>query len=117
MAKSTSDATAPRPLSGYKYFDQLDGLPTPLRPAGTQRDKAGNRNLFLDQYTQLLLLYFFNPIVTSLRAGRQYHTCEPESRLVARTLEQEWDELQREMTRLEAEFDRFMRTQPRRWGR
>nr|WP_202974008.1 recombinase family protein [Fimbriiglobus ruber] len=27
------------------------------------------------------------------RAGRQYHACEPENRLVARTLEQRWDEL------------------------
>ena len=54
-----SDATV-RPLSGYKYFDQLDGLLTPLRPAGTARDKAGNRQLFFDQYAQLLLRYFFN---------------------------------------------------------
>jgi hypothetical protein len=50
------------------------------------------------------------------RAGRQYHACEPENRLVARTLEQRWDELLREVTRLEAEFDRFTRTQPRPLG-
>ncbi|OWK41037.1 recombinase family protein [Fimbriiglobus ruber] len=47
------------------------------------------------------------------RAGRQYHACEPENRLVARTLEQRWDELLREVARLEAEFDRVRRTQPR----
>lgn len=50
------------------------------------------------------------------RAARQYHACEPENRLVARTLEQRWDELLREVTRLEAEFDRFARTQPRPLG-
>jgi hypothetical protein len=50
------------------------------------------------------------------RAARQYHACEPENRLVARTLEQRWDELLREVTRLEAEFDRFTRTQPRLLG-
>jgi DNA invertase Pin-like site-specific DNA recombinase len=47
------------------------------------------------------------------RAARQYHACEPENRLVARTLEQRWDELLQEVVRLEAEFERFTRTQPR----
>jgi hypothetical protein len=37
---------------------------------GTARDRAGNRQLFDDQYATLLLLYFFTPTVTSLR-GRQ----------------------------------------------
>ncbi len=37
-----------------------------LHDAGTQDDKAGNRRLFFDQYVALLLLYFFNPILTSL---------------------------------------------------
>ena len=40
----------PIPLAGYKYFQQLDSLLAPLRPAGTPRDKAGNRQLFFDQY-------------------------------------------------------------------
>ncbi len=35
--------------------------------AGTARDRARNRKLFLDQYAILLLLYFFNPSITSLR--------------------------------------------------
>jgi hypothetical protein len=38
-----------------------------LHAVGTDRDKAGNRRLFFDQYAALLLLYFFNPILTSLR--------------------------------------------------
>ena len=50
------------------------------------------------------------------RAARQCQACEPENRLAARTLEQRWDESLREGTRLEAEFDRFPRTQPRPLG-
>jgi hypothetical protein len=38
---------------------------------GTERDRAGNRDLFCDQYASLLLLYFFNPVLTSLRAIQQ----------------------------------------------
>jgi len=45
----------------------LDGL----HNAGCQRDRAGNRNLHMDQYMSLLLLYMFNPICTSLRAVQQ----------------------------------------------
>jgi hypothetical protein len=42
-----------------------------LHEAGTERDRAGNRKLFFDQYGALLLLYFFNPILTSLRGIQQ----------------------------------------------
>ena len=42
-----------------------------LHQVGTQRDKAQNRQLFFDQYGALLLLYFFNPILTSLRGIQQ----------------------------------------------
>jgi hypothetical protein len=47
------------------------------------------------------------------RAGRQYQACEPENRLVARTLERSWDEKLRAVGRLEAEFERFTRACPR----
>jgi len=50
------------------------------------------------------------------RAARQYHACEPENRLVARTLERRWDEALRAVQQLEAEFDRFTRAQPRPLG-
>lgn len=35
------------------------------------RDKAGNRELHFDQYCMLILLYLFNPVVTSLRGLQQ----------------------------------------------
>ena len=39
--------------------------------SGCGRDRAGNRQLHYDQYCLLLLLYMFNPIVTSLRGLQQ----------------------------------------------
>lgn len=47
------------------------------------------------------------------RAARQFQACEPENRLVARTLERRWEEALQAVQRLEAEFDRHTRTQPR----
>ena len=72
----------PKPsLAGFKYFEQLDSLLAPLRPASTARDTAGNRQLYFDQYAQLLLLYFFNPAVTSLRGVREFTTLEKVQRV------------------------------------
>jgi len=42
-----------------------------LHDAGCARDKAGNRQLHMDQYASLILLYMFNPICTSLRSLQQ----------------------------------------------
>jgi hypothetical protein len=58
-------------LQGLKYFKILKPLLDRLHDNATDRDRAGNRRLFFDQYTGLLLLYFFNPIVTSLRGIQQ----------------------------------------------
>jgi hypothetical protein len=54
-------------LAGFKYFQVLVPMLAGLHDDGTGRDKAHNRNLHLDQYTLLVLLYFFNPVVTSMR--------------------------------------------------
>ena len=53
-------------LVGLKYFDQLAPLLQRLHDDGCRRDRAGHRNLHDDQYCMLLLLYLFNPIVTTL---------------------------------------------------
>ena len=55
-------------LQGLKYFSSLMDLLPQLRHVATHRDRAGNRELFCDGYVGLLLIYFFNSIVTSLRA-------------------------------------------------
>ena len=70
-------AAKPRPLisqsqlQGLKYFSLILPLLEPLRDVATQRDRAGNRQLFCDQYVGLLLIYFFNSVVTSLRGLQQ----------------------------------------------
>ena len=46
------------------------------------------------------------------RAGRQYHAVEPENRLVARTLEQNWEQALRQQRSVNEERDRFLREQP-----
>jgi hypothetical protein len=58
-------------VQGLKYFKVISGLLERLRDAGCERDRAGNRQLHMDQYVALLLLYMFNPICTSLRALQQ----------------------------------------------
>lgn len=58
-------------LQGFKYFKAISGMLESLHEAGCQRDRAGNRQLHMDQYMSLLLLYMFNPICTSLRAVQQ----------------------------------------------
>ena len=58
-------------LQAFQYFDLLQPLLEKLHAAGTERDRAGNRVLFFDQYAALLLLYFFNPVLTSLRGIQQ----------------------------------------------
>src|SRR5215211_1386624 len=62
---------AAKDLQGFKYFEMVGPLLAGLHADGTEADKAGNRQLFFDQYVALLLLYFFNPILTSLRGLQQ----------------------------------------------
>lgn len=71
----------PRKLQGFKHFELLDGLLARLRPVGTERDRAGNRELYFDQYATLMILYYFNPTVTTLRGLQQFTTLEKVQRL------------------------------------
>jgi len=54
-------------LRGFKYFKVLSLILQRLHKEKSHH----NRELYFDQYIALLLLYFFNPIVTSLRAIQQ----------------------------------------------
>ena len=58
-------------LDGFKYFKKIAALLERLHDAGCARDRAGNRQLHLDQYLTLLLLFMFNPICQSLRGLQQ----------------------------------------------
>jgi len=71
MARKERPKITEEKLQGFKYFKILRPLLESLHQVGTQRDKAQNRQLFFDQYGGLLLLYFFNPILTSLRGIQQ----------------------------------------------
>lgn len=71
MPRQRRPEVTPSGLQGFKYFRLVLPLLDRLKQIGTERDRAGNRQLFYDEYVALLLLYFFNPVVTSLRALRQ----------------------------------------------
>jgi Transposase DDE domain len=58
-------------VRGLKYFDQLAPLLERLHDIGCKRDVARNRSLHCDQYCMLILLFFFNPVVKSLRGLQQ----------------------------------------------
>jgi hypothetical protein len=71
MPRQRRPEVTPSGLQGFKYFRLILPLLDRLQHIGTERDQAGNRQLFYDEYVALLLLYFFNPVVTSLRALQQ----------------------------------------------
>lgn len=71
MASDKRSAIREEDVQGLKYFRQLWPLLERLHEVGCQRDKAGNRELFMDQYCSLVLLFLFNPCVRSLRALQQ----------------------------------------------
>ena len=58
-------------IVGLKYFGLLTPLLARLHEDGCERDTAGNRELHYDQYCMLVLLFMFNPVVSSLRAIQQ----------------------------------------------
>lgn len=58
-------------LHGTRLFKSMQHLFERLHSVGTERDRAGNRKLFFDQYIGLLVLYFFNPSLQSMRALQQ----------------------------------------------
>lgn len=71
MAGKKRPKVREKDLTGLKYFDKLGPLLARLHNVGCERDKAGNRSLHYDQYCMLILLYLFNPLVTSLRGIQQ----------------------------------------------
>ena len=52
---------------GLKYFHRLLPLLGRLKDVGCERDTAGNRKLFFDDYVKLVLLYLWNPLIGSMR--------------------------------------------------
>ncbi|HIE98979.1 MAG TPA: IS4 family transposase [Fuerstia sp.] len=71
MPRAARPVIRDKDITGLKYFDQLAPLLERLHDDACARDTAGNRTLHFDQYCLLMLLYCFNPIVTSLRGLQQ----------------------------------------------
>jgi Transposase DDE domain len=82
MARTKRPPLKERDLKGFKYFQAILPLLDRLSEVGTARDKAGNRDLFFDQYAALILMYFFNPVVTSLRGLREATELDKVQRLL-----------------------------------
>ena len=81
MAASRRTPIREKDLQGLKYFKVLGPLLERLHDNATARDRAGNRRLFYDQYACLLLLFFFNPVVKSLRGIQQASALDKVQRL------------------------------------
>lgn len=58
-------------VQGLKHFHRLLPLLERLKDVGCQRDTAGNRKLFFDDYAKLVLLYLWNPLIGSMRMLQQ----------------------------------------------
>lgn len=58
-------------LEGLKDLRAIAKLLEPLHQIGTSRDKAGNRDLHMDQYCLLVLMWLYNPVIDSLRGLQQ----------------------------------------------
>lgn len=85
MASVEHSAIREEDIQGLKYFRKLWPLFERLHEVGCQRDTAGNRQLFMDQYCSLVLLFMF--IRASVRCERcnerpNFRTCS-ESWVVA----------------------------------
>ena len=71
MSRAARVEIKEKDITGLKFFDQLAPMLQRLHDDGCERDTANNRKLHFDQYAMLMLLYLFNPIVTSLRGLQQ----------------------------------------------
>jgi len=76
MDASSSDSNSSDLSDAQRIADQLCGirqlkhvaqLLSKLHLVGCERDKAGNRELHFDDYVLLILLFLFNPMITSIQ--------------------------------------------------
>ena len=74
MAMAQRPEITDEQLQGFKYFQKTLPRWDRLHDHATARDHAGNRILHYDQYIALQLVFFFNPVVTSMRGLAQAST-------------------------------------------
>lgn len=61
----------PSDLKGLKDLQAMARLFKSLHSIGTERDKAGNRELHMDHYCLLVLMWLYNPVIDSLNGLQQ----------------------------------------------
>ena len=66
--QAKKDARVVRELGHFKKLRKIGKLLRCLHDDGCARDKAGNRELHFDEYVLLILFWFFNPGLDSMRA-------------------------------------------------
>ena len=71
MVAQSAKELKPSDIRGLRYFHSVRELLSSLHDNGCARDKPGNRELHMDEYCLGVLLFLFNPLVTSLRAIQQ----------------------------------------------
>ncbi len=71
MLSHTCSKIQQRDIRGLKHFAKIRKLLKALHDNGCERDVANNRSLHFDEYCLGVLLYLFNPAITSLRAIQQ----------------------------------------------
>jgi hypothetical protein len=72
-AEPLGESSPPTPLTqqqvqGLKHFKTLLPLFQHLHDVGCARDRAGNRQLFFDDYCAAAMLYLLNPLIGSMRS-------------------------------------------------
>ena len=67
MAEQKKREIVEQDIRGLQSLKKLRPLLSRLRTVGTERDRAGNRRLFMDQYCALVLMSLFTPAIESLR--------------------------------------------------
>lgn len=67
MARKPVPTLREQEVQGMKYLGRVFPLLRRLHGVGCERDKAGNRDLHMDEYCALILLFLFSPAVHSLR--------------------------------------------------
>ncbi|HXI42816.1 MAG TPA: IS4 family transposase [Bryobacteraceae bacterium] len=67
MTSGPAPSLREQEVRGMKYLDRVFPLLRRLHDVGCQRDKAGNRDLHMDEYCALMLLFLFSPSIRSLR--------------------------------------------------
>lgn len=71
MARPKSAKLKESDIRGLKHFAKIRSLLHSLHDVGCSRDKSGNRSLHFDEYCLGVLLFLFNPTITSLRGIQQ----------------------------------------------